>query len=202
MLVAQVLILFLMSIAAWYIRVCNLDISREKLLNYLQTMETLIRYHILQCLMWVCTICLSPRLKWVNYQLDLELCHIFVGSFKTKDALREEDIEITGQVQDIERCYREIYQHVHELSESYALCKDHVVFSRYSDLKEMIKACVTEDTLRRVAEYSPARHVEKGKVSQMLQAAKQLTSGTADSIARDGKYTDKSLFEKKMYTAI
>ena len=122
-----------------------------------------------------------------NYTFNTTTCFYPTGSFKTKDALKDEDIELTRQVHRIERRYRDIYQHVNNLSESYALCKDHAVFSRYGDLKEMIKACVTDETLRSVAECSPARQVEKGKVSQMLQAAKQLTSGAADSVARDGK---------------
>ena len=54
-----------------YVRVCDLDVPREKWLNFLQTVETLIRCHIsvasnlgLHCLpitlLWV------SRLKWVN----------------------------------------------------------------------------------------------------------------------------------------
>ena len=33
---------------------------REKWLNYLQTVETLIRCHVLWCLIWVCTVCQLP----------------------------------------------------------------------------------------------------------------------------------------------
>ena len=38
----------------------DLHILREKWLNYLQTVETLIRHHILLCLIWVCTVCQVP----------------------------------------------------------------------------------------------------------------------------------------------
>ena len=40
-----------------YVRLCDLDIPREKWLNCLQTVETLIRCCILQHLIWVCTVC-------------------------------------------------------------------------------------------------------------------------------------------------
>ena len=40
-----------------YARLCNLDIHREKWLNCLQTLETLID---LQHLIWVCTVCQLP----------------------------------------------------------------------------------------------------------------------------------------------
>ena len=36
------------------------EILREKWLNYLQTVETLIRRHILRRLIWVCTVCQLP----------------------------------------------------------------------------------------------------------------------------------------------
>ena len=42
------------------VRLCNLDIPREKWLNYLQTVETMIICRILQCLVWVCTVCQLP----------------------------------------------------------------------------------------------------------------------------------------------
>ena len=39
---------------------------KKKWLNYLQTVETLIRFCILRCLIWVCTVCQLPfRLQWV-----------------------------------------------------------------------------------------------------------------------------------------
>ena len=40
-----------------YVRLCNLNIPRKKWLNYLQTVETLIRCHILRHLFGVCTVC-------------------------------------------------------------------------------------------------------------------------------------------------
>ena len=42
-----------------YVRLCELDtcIPRDKWLNYLQTVETLIRCRNLRCLIWVCTVC-------------------------------------------------------------------------------------------------------------------------------------------------
>ena len=56
-----------------YVRLCDLEISREKMLYYLKTVETLIRCRILRHLMWVCTVCpvntllVVSRLKWVNF---------------------------------------------------------------------------------------------------------------------------------------
>ena len=41
-----------------YIRLCGLDILREKWLNCLQTVETLIRRRVVRCLIWVSTVCL------------------------------------------------------------------------------------------------------------------------------------------------
>ena len=44
----------------WYVRLWDLHIPREKWLNYLQTVETLIRRRILRPLIWVCTVCQLP----------------------------------------------------------------------------------------------------------------------------------------------
>ena len=44
----------------WEIRLCDLDILREKWLDCLQTVEMLIRCHILQQLIWVCNVCEEP----------------------------------------------------------------------------------------------------------------------------------------------
>ena len=57
-------------------RLWDIDIPGEKWINYLQTMETLIRCRILQCLICVCTVCLLPfkgvsRLQWVKSPLAL-----------------------------------------------------------------------------------------------------------------------------------
>ena len=43
-----------------YVRLCDLDISREKWLNHLQIVETLKRWCFLQHLSWVCTVCQLP----------------------------------------------------------------------------------------------------------------------------------------------
>ena len=43
-----------------YVRLCDLDIPREKVLNYQQTVETLIRCCVLRHLIWVCTVCHLP----------------------------------------------------------------------------------------------------------------------------------------------
>ena len=43
-----------------YVRLCDSDILREKWLYCLQTVETLIRCHILRCLIWVCIVCQIP----------------------------------------------------------------------------------------------------------------------------------------------
>ena len=43
-----------------YVRLCDLDIPREKWLNQLQTVETLIRRRVLRRLIWVCTVCQLP----------------------------------------------------------------------------------------------------------------------------------------------
>ena len=43
-----------------YVRLWDLHIPREKWLNYLQTVETLIRRRVLRRLIWVCTVCQLP----------------------------------------------------------------------------------------------------------------------------------------------
>ena len=43
-----------------YISLRDLDIPRKKWLNYLQTVETLIRRRVLRRLIWVCTVCQLP----------------------------------------------------------------------------------------------------------------------------------------------
>ena len=43
-----------------YVRLDDLDVPTEKLLNCLQTVETLIRCRILWHLIWVCTVCQLP----------------------------------------------------------------------------------------------------------------------------------------------
>ena len=50
-----------------YIRLWNLNIPREKWLNYLQTVTTLIRCRILRHLIWVCTVCQLPFYKSSDY---------------------------------------------------------------------------------------------------------------------------------------
>ena len=40
-----------------YVKLYDVDIPEEKWLNYLQTVETKIRCHILWHLIWVCTVC-------------------------------------------------------------------------------------------------------------------------------------------------
>ena len=40
-----------------YVRLCALEIPKEKFLNWLQTVGTLIRCRVLQRLIWVCTVC-------------------------------------------------------------------------------------------------------------------------------------------------
>ena len=54
-----------------YVRLWGLHIPRDKWLNYFQIVETLIRCHILRCLIWVWTVCQLPLLwvswlQWVN----------------------------------------------------------------------------------------------------------------------------------------
>ena len=43
-----------------YVALCELDIPREKWLNYLQTMETQSRRRVLWRLLWVCAVCQLP----------------------------------------------------------------------------------------------------------------------------------------------
>ena len=52
-----------------YVRLWDLHNPREKWLNYLQTVETLIRCHILQRLIWVCTVCQVTLLgvSWLQW---------------------------------------------------------------------------------------------------------------------------------------
>ena len=43
-----------------YVRQCDLDTFREKWLNYLQTVDILIRCCRMQHLIWVCTVLITP----------------------------------------------------------------------------------------------------------------------------------------------
>ncbi|XP_060589876.1 uncharacterized protein LOC132745059 [Ruditapes philippinarum] len=109
-----------------------------------------------------------------------------IGSFKTKDTLREEDIELTTQVKDIERRYKDIYKAVHDLDHTYQSCKDNFALQRYGDLKAMIKACVTDEVMEKAARYSTAGGAEeKGKAISLMKAAKQFSAGMSDASARD-----------------
>ena len=53
-----------------YVKLCDLDIPREKWFNYLQTVDTLIRCHFLRHLIWVCSLPITllgvSRLQWDN----------------------------------------------------------------------------------------------------------------------------------------
>ena len=51
----------------WYVPLWDLHIPREKLLNYMQTVETLIRRRILLSLIWVCTVCQLPFYGYPDY---------------------------------------------------------------------------------------------------------------------------------------
>ncbi|XP_045214366.2 uncharacterized protein LOC123564687 [Mercenaria mercenaria] len=109
-----------------------------------------------------------------------------LGSFKTKDTLREEDIELTTQVNDIERRYKEIYKAVHELDQTYQSCKENFALQRYGNLKDMIKACVTDEVMEKAARYSTAGAAEeKGKAVSLMKAARQWSVGVSDASARD-----------------
>lgn len=109
-----------------------------------------------------------------------------LGSFKTKETLRDEDIELTRQVLDLERRYKDIYKAVHNLSVTYQSCKEHFAFQRYTDLKDMIKACVTDEVMQKAAKYSALNApVEKGKVVSLLQAARQLSAVSEASVSNE-----------------
>ena len=55
-----------------------LHIPREKWLNYLQTVETLIRCRVLRRLIWVCTVCQLPFYGSPNYNGLSTLCEIYI----------------------------------------------------------------------------------------------------------------------------
>ena len=113
---------------------------------------------------------------------------VLKGNFKTKDTLREDDVKLTTQITDLEKRYKELYKHVHQLSVTYQTCKEHFAIQRYGDLKSMIKACITDEVMDNVAKYSAVQEPEeKGKVVSLLKAAKQLSSGASEVSARDGK---------------
>ena len=61
----------------------DLHIPREKWLNYLQTVETLIKCHILQHLIWVCTVCQLPFLRVSRLQWDKETKTLVNANKKT-----------------------------------------------------------------------------------------------------------------------
>ena len=50
-----------------YVRLWDLYTPREKWLNYLQTVETLIRRRVLRCLIWICTVCQLPFYGYPDY---------------------------------------------------------------------------------------------------------------------------------------
>ena len=71
-----------------YVRLCNLDIPREKCLNYLQTMETLIRHHILHLGLHCLPVTLLgvSRLQWVKENLkvsspSMEFLHMNLSTY-------------------------------------------------------------------------------------------------------------------------
>ena len=70
-----------------YVRLCDLDIPREKWLNYLQTVETMIRRRVLRRLIWVCTVCQSPFKGSPDYNglniIDIEFKVAFTSPFYT-----------------------------------------------------------------------------------------------------------------------
>ena len=43
-----------------YVKLCDLDITSENWLSYLQTLDTLIKSCTLWCLIWICTVCKFP----------------------------------------------------------------------------------------------------------------------------------------------
>ncbi|KAH3861125.1 uncharacterized protein LOC127865888 [Dreissena polymorpha] len=124
-----------------------------------------------------------------------------IGSFKTKDSLKEEDVQLTKQVQDLERRYRELYKSVQQLSYTYDTCRDHFALQRYGDLKDMIKACITDEVMENAAKYSPANaQPETGKAADLLRAAKRLSESASARQEVDGLHKAeivKDLEEKK-----
>ena len=103
---------------------------------------------------------------------------LFLASFKTKDTLKEEDIQLTREVTVLEHRYKEVYRAVASLSAKYSDCKDHNAVSRYGDLKEMIKACVTDEMMEKVNECCNDVMLSsecKGKAASMLAASKKLS---------------------------
>ena len=65
------------------------DIPREKWPNYLQTVDTLSRCLILQCLIWVCTVCQLPfrslQLQWVTPEYHQPESYLWL--FRTRERI-------------------------------------------------------------------------------------------------------------------
>ncbi|WAQ95721.1 hypothetical protein MAR_028411, partial [Mya arenaria] len=91
--------------------------------------------------------------------------------FKTKATLKEEDVALTKQVKEIERCYRHVYKFVYQLDITYQSCMEPFALpSGFQDkgdaqgrgcssdkagieLKDMIKACITDEEIAKTAKY-------------------------------------------------
>ncbi|WAQ95720.1 hypothetical protein MAR_028410 [Mya arenaria] len=105
-----------------------------------------------------------------------------IVGFKTKETLKEEDVALTKQVKEIEKCYQDVYKFVHQLDVAYQSCKEHFALRRYEELKDMIKACITDEVMGSAAKYSATNQPqETGKATKLLQAAK----GFSEVSARD-----------------
>ena len=61
------------------VRLCDLDIPREKWLYYLQTMETLIRRRVLRRLIWVCIVCQLPLEGFPDYNGLNNVCQYYMN---------------------------------------------------------------------------------------------------------------------------
>ena len=60
-----------------YIGLCDLDSTSEKWLNYLQTVETLIRRRVLRRLIWVCAVChVNVKKRLFLYKKKRNVIHL------------------------------------------------------------------------------------------------------------------------------
>lgn len=92
----------------------------------------------------------------------------------------EEDVKLTQEIRDVDKRYKDLYTHVHELAVTYQACKNHFVLRSYGELKRMIKACTTDEVMQCVAQCRADQEAEE-KGEAVSSAATETTARTSKS---------------------
>ena len=66
---------------------------------------------------------------------------------KTKEQLKEKDLKLRKELNDLRKHYKTVYQVIQNLGSEYERSKENLVFTRYGYLKFLIKQATTEDNL-------------------------------------------------------